>query len=211
MTYCTTHPTMPATRQCTDCRTDICRNCTFEEVVKTRITAYSMYDSVTQRDYGFFCPRCFVNYAEKIGYHKGTKGMLFDTKRTKMGDFTLIFPFWILFIFGALSNFIIFPYGFILWGLTLIPYFLMKTRVESNFRKYHDALRLINGKQSQMSQPMMQQPVMQQPAKHVSQEYQPTSITNVNPTGVFCSKCGSRDQDGTFCKSCGSKLARVSD
>ena len=206
MSYCIIHPNKPSTRKCTDCATNICRNCTFEEVVRSRTTSYSSVDRVIQQDYGFFCPTCFISYAEQIGYQKGTKGMLFDTKRTKAGGFTLIFPFWMLFSMGILTNLVIFPWGLVLLIPVFPVYLLMKNKVENNFRRYHHAKRMLQGSTQQPVVQQTYQPVIQQPVAQSNPPQTQPSKPSVTEDVIYCSKCGTKNPAASFCKSCGAKL-----
>lgn len=175
--------------------------------MRTRVTSYSSIDRVTQRDYGFFCPTCFVEEARRLGYDKGTKGMLFDTKRTKAMDFTLIFPFWMTFIFGFILNFVYFGIGFVFWLATIILYFMIKKKVEGNFNKYHRALDLSQEEQPTVA-PVTKTIITGQEAiitdsKPITQDIS----SGIDPNIVYCSKCGHPNQTGSqFCNKCGGKV-----
>ncbi|MBN1330265.1 MAG: hypothetical protein JXA54_12395 [Candidatus Heimdallarchaeota archaeon] len=111
MSKCYVHQKIASTRNCSKCSKAICRECVFEEVVSSRVLRSTQVDREIEYDYDFFCPHCFITYAENKGYNLGSQGVYFRFKKSPsiMGVIFL----WSLFAIGFTINFF-FPIGYIL-------------------------------------------------------------------------------------------------
>lgn len=138
---CYIHPDRPATRSCTECGISICRLCTFEEVIGRRVLRTTSIDIEVQLDYGFFCPSCFIHYAEKEGYHN-PKGAL-TRYRPYRG---LIVSLWFFFILGFVANFFMFGFGYMFWVLTILMMIYIKSLTIKNYKRYQSALEITGAK-----------------------------------------------------------------
>lgn len=201
MVNCTTHPDRNATRKCYECGKSICRLCLTQEVVGSRITSYSSIDTVTQVDYGFFCPSCFVRYGKEKHYHKGTKGAI--TRFKARNKYPVTF-FWILFIVGIVVNLFSYPNGFYLWigsGFCLIG---AEVIAIMNFKKFKRAFKLAEAAPIYGTISAQKEQPTQIRQSTVTQSQ--TTVSEASDT-FFCPKCGVKVEQGSdFCRKCGRKL-----
>ncbi len=139
MTKCYIHSKKASTRNCNECSKAICHECTFQEVISSRVTRHSSYDRVVELDYNFYCPDCFITYSESAGYNKSSRGVYFRFKKSPSLIGLIIL--WSFFIGGLIIN-IFFPIGYILWIGTIIAMIALKVTANKNYNKYLRAMRL---------------------------------------------------------------------
>lgn len=140
MSNCYVHPEKTATRSCYECGKPICHHCVFQEVISSRVTRYTSVDREIEINYGFYCPTCFIPYAEKKGYDKGPVGALIRVKGSP--NKTIFGILWIFFLLGFVFNFLLFGTGFIFWGGMVLCIIGLKYQAIKNFKKYDRALEL---------------------------------------------------------------------
>ena len=78
-----THKERPVQKLCTNCGSEICYECVFEDALSARVTAVTSVDPEVRNDYGFFCAAC---YLERIRDDEKRKLVLEYDKE----------PFWVL-------------------------------------------------------------------------------------------------------------------
>ncbi|MCP4763726.1 MAG: hypothetical protein GY870_18285 [archaeon] len=200
MVNCTTHPERNATRKCYVCGKPICPLCLTQEVVGSRITSYSSVDSVTQVDYGFFCPSCFVNYGEERHYHKGAKGALTRFKARNIYPVTFL---WVFFIIGIVVNLFSYPIGFYLWGGSGACLVGAEILAFINFKKYKRAFQLTKTTPSNNIASSQKQSQYNITSSQKQPQYNLSKPSDTN----YCPKCGAMtEKDSGFCRRCGVKL-----
>ncbi len=181
MAKCYIHSKKASTRNCSECSKAICHECTFQEVISSRVTRHSSYDRVVELDYNFYCPNCFITYSEFTGYDKGSRGVFFRFKNSPSLIGLIIL--WTFFIGGLVIN-IFFPIGYILWVGTIIAMIALKVTANRNYNKYLRAIRL-SGKLVDVV------PVAAAKTKRKDKNLCPNCGVN-NPYGSkYCNECGS--------------------
>ena len=131
MSKCYIHPQKPASKSCIECGKPMCHNCTFQEVISSRVTAYSSIDRVVETDYGFYCPNCFIDLSKKKGYDKGSVGAI--TRFNGSPNKPIWAINWIMLILGFVFNFVLFGVGFVFWGLFIIFVLYLKYQGYKNY------------------------------------------------------------------------------
>ena len=139
MSKCYIHSKKSASRSCSECGKSICHECTFEEVVRSRLTRYTSVDREVEIDYAFYCPHCFLDLAERKGYYKSSRGVFFRISKSPSILF-LIF-LWSSFLAGLVVN-IFFPIGYGLWIVTLVSMIYLKVVSAKNYNNFLKATKL---------------------------------------------------------------------
>jgi predicted nucleic acid-binding Zn ribbon protein len=184
MANCYIHSDRGSSRTCSVCSKPICRECTFEEVVSSRLIRTYQGRSEYEYDYDFFCPNCFVGYAKGKGYHRGSRGVMFRYNQSPSKGALIVM--WLFFIGGLVINFF-FPIGYVLWVGTLFTMIWLKVRSSKNYAKYLKALNLSKAEQIRVA-------TVTHEMKKKKKE-------------VFCPNCGAAIIEGSeFCNKCGSIL-----
>ncbi len=185
MTNCYIHTNKGSTHHCSTCSKAICRECTFEEVVSSRLISTYRGRSEYEYDYEFFCPYCFTTYAKEKGYHKGSRGVMFRYNQSPAKGALIIL--W-LFFFGGLAINFFFPIGYVLWVGTLFSMIWLKVRSSKNYEKYLKAVNLTKREKIRVETEALESP------KKKKKE-------------IFCPNCGAAIIEGSdFCNKCGSIL-----
>ena len=184
MANCYIHTNRSSTRHCSTCSKAICRECTFEEVVSSRLISTYRGKSEYEYDYEFFCPYCFINYAKEKGYHKGSRGVMFRYNQSPAKGALIVM--WLFFIGGLVINFF-FPIGYVLWVGTLLTMIWLKVRSSKNYTRYLKAVNLSKTEQRRVA-------AVTKEIKKQKKEF-------------FCPNCGAAIIEGSdFCNKCGSIL-----
>ncbi|NPE09231.1 MAG: zinc ribbon domain-containing protein [Asgard group archaeon] len=183
MANCYIHTSKGGTHNCSTCSKSICRECTFQEVVSSRVIRTYRGRSDYEYDYEFFCPNCFLDYAEGKGYHKSSRGVLLRWNHSpNKGAFIVL---WTFFIGGLTINFF-FPIGYVLWVGTLLTMIWLKVSSSKNYKKYLTAQRLVKGEK-------------------IREKPKPTEIKKKKE--MFCPNCGAKViEESDFCNKCGTIL-----
>ena len=185
MAKCYIHSKKASTRNCSECGKAICHECTFQEVVSTRITRYSRYDKEVEQDYSFYCPNCFITYSKSVGYDQTSRGVFFRIKNSPSLIGLIIL--WSFFIGGLIIN-IIFPIGYILWVGTIIAMISLKITASKNYKKYLRAQALTGKIEKRKVEP-----------KEMKKQKQKKEN--------FCPHCGGENPSGSqYCNHCGSMM-----
>lgn len=183
MAKCYIHSDKGSIRNCSTCSKAICRECTFQEVVSSRLIATYRGRSDYEYDYEFFCPNCFIDFAEEKGYDKSSRGvMLRWNKSPNKGAFIVL---WLFFIGGLVINFF-FPIGYVLWVGTLLTMIWLKVSSSKNYEKYLTAHKLRKGgKIKPKPKPKPKE------GKKKKDSFCPNCGASVIENSDFCNKCGS--------------------
>jgi hypothetical protein len=181
MANCYIHTNKGSTHNCSTCSKSICRECTFQEVVSSRVISTYRGRSDYEYDYEFFCPHCFLGYAEGKGYHKSSRGVMLRWKHSPNKGALIVL--WSFFIGGLVINFF-FPIGYVLWVGTLLTMIWLKVLSSRNYEKYLNAQRLAKGGKIK---------VVSIPAevKKKEDKFCPNCGATVIEASDFCNKCGS--------------------
>ena len=186
MAKCYIHSNKAATRNCTDCGRSICFDCTFQEVIASRVIRTYRNQRDMEYDYGFYCPHCFIKLSKEKGYDRGPRGIYFrfNNSTTILGNSIL----WSFFIGGLIVN-IFFPIGYILWIGTVIAMIALKLNTKKNYEWYLKAQELIGKKPAKKE-------VVKSPPK----------ITKKSEKNI-CPNCGIKNPPGSkYCNECGNLL-----
>jgi len=184
MAKCYIHSKKGGTHNCSTCSKSICRECTFQEVVSSRLIRTYRGRTDYEYDYEFFCPNCFLDYAKDKGYHKSSRGVLLRWNQSP-GKWAVI-VLWTTFIGGLVVN-IFFPIGYVLWAMTGFALIWLKIISSKNYEKYLTAHELTNGVK-------------------VKKATIPVEVKKKKKK-VFCPNCGATIIEGSdFCNKCGSIL-----
>jgi hypothetical protein len=188
MTKCYIHKSKNSVRNCSECGKAMCRDCVFQEVVASRVTRYSyQYGSEVEHDYDFYCPNCFLGFAEEKGYNQSPRGVYF--RFSKSPSIIALIILWSSLILGFVVN-IFFPIGYILFIGTVIAMIALKVSATKNYNKYLRAQELLKPKKT--DEPI----ITEKPMKKKGKE-----------RGNYCSVCGSNNPAGSkFCNECGNVL-----
>lgn len=183
MAKCYIHTNKGGTHNCSTCSKSICLECTFQEVVSSRLIRTYRGRSDYEYDYEFFCPNCFLSFAEEKGYHKSSRGVLFRVKHSpNKGAFFIL---WSFFIGGLIINFF-FPIGYVLWVGTLLTMIWLKVSSSRNYEKYLTAHKLARGEKIRI---------------------EPSPKATKKKKRNFCPNCGATIIEGSdFCNKCGTIL-----
>ena len=185
MSKCYIHKNKAATRNCTDCGKSICIDCTFQEVIASRVIRTYRNQRDMEYDYGFYCPDCFIKLSKKKGYDRGPRGVYFrfNNSTTILGNSIL----WSFFIGGLIIN-IFFPIGYVLWVGTLIAMIALKLSAKKHYERYLKANELIGKKPAKKEVIEQPKPVMKSKKK-------------------VCPSCGIENPQGSkYCNECGNLL-----
>jgi len=166
MAKCYIHTKKGGTHNCSTCSKSICRECTFQEVVSSRLIRTYRGRSDYEYDYEFFCPNCFLDYAEGKGYHKSSRGVLLRWNHS-----------------GLAINFF-FPIGYVLWVGTLLTMIWLKVSSSRNYEKYLTAQKLAKGEKVRMEP-------RPKATKKKKVKFCPNCGATVIENSDFCNKCGS--------------------
>ncbi len=181
MAKCYIHKGKTSVRNCTDCGKAICRDCVFEERVATRILRSSRYYSEYEHDYDFYCPNCFISYAQEKGFDKGSKGVFF--RFNKSPSILGLVVMWSFFFLGFTINFF-FPIGYVLYVGTIFAMISLKISASKNYQKYLRSQQLTGAQIGDV-------PVKK---KEKAKE-----------KGNFCPACGANNPlESNYCNTCGS-------
>ncbi|MCZ7384827.1 MAG: hypothetical protein O8C63_08790 [Candidatus Methanoperedens sp.] len=158
---CSLHKNRPALirygspAQCNDCGNFICHECSIEEILSTRTTAFTSVDQKIELDYGYFCPSCYISLSRKRGYNKEAR-FLYNPSILRNGIFIILSLVFLFFAYGVLTSVYfssnsfqnvfsvmiaaVFPgIGIVLyWKFDYLPY---KTR-NDNFKRAQEVLKI---------------------------------------------------------------------
>ena len=186
MAKCYIHSNKSGTHNCSTCSKSICRECTFQEVVSSRLIRTYRGRSDYEYDYEFFCPDCFLGYAEGKGYHKSSRGVMLRWNKSPNKGALIIL--WTFFIGGLIIN-IFFPIGYVLWVGTVLTLIWLKVSSTRNYNQYLTAQSLAKG------------------VKVKEKPKPPKPKTTKKKKDVFCPNCGATViESSDFCNKCGSIL-----
>ncbi|MBK5114678.1 MAG: zinc ribbon domain-containing protein [Candidatus Heimdallarchaeota archaeon] len=182
MANCYIHTNKGGTHNCSTCSKSICRECTFQEVVSSRVVRTYRGRSDYEYDYEFFCPHCFLDYAEGKGYHKSSRGVMLRWNKSPNKGALIVL--WSFFIGGLIINFF-FPIGYVLWVGTLLTMIWLKVLSSRNYEKYLNAQRLAKGGR------IKEKPKPTEGKKKKKDKFCPNCGATVIEASDFCNKCGS--------------------
>ncbi|NHJ31697.1 MAG: zinc ribbon domain-containing protein [Asgard group archaeon] len=182
MANCYIHTNKGSTRNCSTCSKAICRECTFQEVVSSRVVGTYRGRTDYEYDYDFFCPDCFQDFAEDKGYHKSSRGVMLRFKHSP-NKFAFII-LWTFFIGGLVINFF-FPIGYVLWVGTILTMIWLKVSSSKNYTKYLKALNLSKTEKIQVKTKALEC------KKKKKEVFCPNCGANIIKGSDFCNKCGS--------------------
>lgn len=205
------HTERPKTKFCTNCGSGLCYECYIEEELGSRVTASTSIDMEVRKDFGFFCPSCYIERINQSNYRiprearthvtldPNKKPTFYNPFSFSSGTplivnlvgiawlvFALLAPFIIPFGMGWIITIVIVP----LWGILLFLDYRRGVKAFEKFEiKKQKALDLL--KEHRRSGARQKRKEDEEPLPHVKR----------------CRYCGVENKsDQTSCKNCGAPL-----